>query len=221
LEALCDFGPGVVSKHFDVIKAHLLQLYVFADVYSISALRLAVMEQWQDLDRRLSKGRYLPSINVIREAFERLPHTSPLCQYMIQLAVHCWKSLQAADLSRMPPDLISDASHSVRRLRASINADRTTTPAASRGAQMPKLPFDSSRACEFHEHATEQGSLVCQKKLVLHLRLQAVTQRFLWIELPQMEAQAQETKRKREQADEAGRTGLSAGAQGTTTQRGS
>jgi len=155
LEALCDFGPGVVSKHFDVIKAHLLQLYVFADVYSISALRLAVMEQWQDLDRRLSKGRYLPSINVIREAFERLPHTSPLRQYMIQLAVHCWKSLQAADLSRMPPDLILGASHSVRRLRASINADRTTTPAASRGAQMPKLPFDSSRACEFHEHATE------------------------------------------------------------------
>jgi hypothetical protein len=114
------------------------------------------MISWHQLDNEFE--RY-PAASLLLRAYQSLPSSSPLLEYLMKAYGHFWEITEDDEASReqhlsFPPDLL------LGLLKATQ---------AARNDQLPddeelRVPFDNE-ACQFHEHETNSEEEACPMKM--------------------------------------------------------
>ncbi|KAJ9641780.1 hypothetical protein H2199_004992 [Coniosporium tulheliwenetii] len=129
----------------------LLDVYIFADRYNICLLRNDVMKSWQY--RNYNWGTICNELceDMIKKAFDKLPHSSTLCRYIVQnyATMNFWifPPMERELWAKLPHEFLSEL-----------------IMIASTVLQPRSKPIDT-KSCDFHEHKNEVEKKECIESL--------------------------------------------------------
>ncbi len=127
----------------DVEDGIVLLLYIFADRYNVPKLRKQTMdglfsEYGPDTDE-------LPGFWSITKAFDHLPHTSPVCRFLVDVYARKWDGLWSED---------DDASGELPR--EFLVEFIAVTGEVNGFEKRVGLPLKMPERCEYHEHEIDE-----------------------------------------------------------------
>ena len=136
------------NDYGDLKTENLIQLYVFCDKYNVPELKTKTMtEIFNHVEE--DDGEALPSVDLIRFAFDNLPEHAPLCSYLVH--AYCYWA----------QDFIWEDFGSVDWPSGFIGRVLARYSAFARG-DLTRDDFNSP--CDYHEHQSVTDRTACEAK---------------------------------------------------------